>query len=125
MLRRYTASDRYSRDIARMLCRLRDLDREAERDDDEGLVAIGAHDQKIGAVEPRIQLAKSGAATLHLDAAIDAEQRNRNVTAEAAAGGTGERHAHSGKAGVLKGTSFSGLGRGLGVPAPGPVSLRG
>jgi hypothetical protein len=37
-----------------MLCRLRDLGREAERDDDEGLATIGAHDQKIGAVEPRI-----------------------------------------------------------------------
>jgi hypothetical protein len=68
-----------------MLCRIRDLDREAKRDDDEGLATIGAHDQKIGAVEPGIQLAKSGAAALHLDAAIDSEQRNRNIAAEAAA----------------------------------------
>jgi hypothetical protein len=93
-----------------MLCRLRNLDREAERDDDEGLAAIGAHDQEIGAIEPRIQLTESGAAALHLDAAIDPEQRNRNIAAEAAARRAAQRHALSGKAGTLKCTHKCALG---------------
>jgi hypothetical protein len=57
--------------------------------------------QKVGAVEPVIELAKPIAAAFHFDAAIDTEERNRNVAAEATARSATQRDALGRKAGIL------------------------
>src|SRR6516162_9623425 len=80
----------------------RDRGGELQGQHHEWLAPIGAHDQKVGAGEPLVKLAKSIAATLDLDAAIDAEQRHGNVATEAAARGATQRHALGGEACVLK-----------------------
>jgi hypothetical protein len=88
--------------ILRSFGNRRDLGGELQRQHHERLMAIGAHNQKIGAVEPGIQLAESITATFDFDAAVNTEQWHRYVAAEPAARRAGERHPFCGKASVLQ-----------------------
>jgi hypothetical protein len=85
-----------------MLCRLCDLDSEFERDHNEQLAAIGAHDQEVGIVEPFVDFAEAVAPTLHLDAAINTEQGHGYIAAKASTGGTTKRNAFGGEAAFLQ-----------------------
>jgi hypothetical protein len=79
----------------------RDLDGEAQRNDDQGLAPIGAHDQEIVTSEPVIESAESIAAAFDFDAAIDAEQGYAQIPRESSAGRTTQRDPLGGKTIVL------------------------
>jgi hypothetical protein len=80
----------------------RDLNGKFEWQDDQGFAAIGTHDQKIRAIEPAIQLAKSVPAAFHFDTAIDTEERHPHITAESSARRAGERYPLGRETAVLK-----------------------
>jgi hypothetical protein len=107
-----------------LLCECSDLAGELQTEHDERLEPIGLHDEKVGAVEPVIQFAKSIASAFHFDATIDAEQGHGNVAAEAAACGATKRHAFGGKAAILKQAHDRPLGSIAFAPMARPAHVR-
>jgi hypothetical protein len=79
-----------------------DLGGKPQRQDDQGFAPVAADDQQVGAIEPVIEPAETIASDLDLDAAIDAEQRHADVTAEAAPDGAGKRDTFGGKPALLQ-----------------------
>jgi hypothetical protein len=94
--------------IAGILCTLGnvgDFDSKTQRQHDKRLGAIGAHNQKVGAIHPFVELAESIAAHLDFHPAIDTEQRNRYVTAETTTRGSAERDTLAGESVFLEDTN--------------------
>lgn len=80
----------------------RNLDGEAQRDDDEGREPVGADDEQIATIEPPLQLDETVGSALHLNTTVDAEQRHRDIASEPAAGAAGQRDALRREAALLK-----------------------
>src|SRR6516225_4177654 len=99
--------------FAGILCLLRersDFAGKLQSEHDEGFEPVGFDDQKVMVAEPVIQATESVAARLHFDAAIDAEKRNGNITAEAPSSSATQRHTLRGKAVVLQERNERSLG---------------
>jgi hypothetical protein len=75
---------------------------ELQGNDDQWFAPIAANDQEVVAFKPIIEPAETIASDLDFDAAVDAEQRHRDVTAEASAHRPTKRNAFGRKAAVLQ-----------------------